>query len=73
MNNRILENDEDIANAMNNYFSQIGATLAAKFPNNGDHQKYMKKRITPSFFLERVNNEETINEIAKLSTVKPLI
>ena len=44
MNNRILENDEDIANAMNNHFSQIGATLAAKFPNNGDHQRYMKKK-----------------------------
>ena len=69
MNNRILENDEDIANAMNNHFSQIRATLAAKFPNNGDHQKYMKKRITPSF-LEPVNNEETIKEIAKLNNKK---
>ena len=70
MNNRILENDKDIANAMNNHFSQIGATLAAKFPNNGDHQRYMKKRITPSFFLEPVNNEETIKEIAKLNNKK---
>ena len=70
MNNRILENDEDIANAMNNHFSQIGATLAAKLPNNGYHQRYMKKRITPSFFLEPVNNEETIKEIAKLNNKK---
>ena len=34
MKNKILENDEDIASAMNTYFSQIRMKLAAKFPNN---------------------------------------
>ena len=29
-----------------------------------------KKQITPSFFLEPVNNEETIKEIAKLNNKK---
>ena len=70
MNGEEYQENGNIANKMNEYFSSIGETLAEKFKTTSNYRKYVKKRILNSFFLSPVVVNETLKEIAKLDDSK---
>ena len=70
MNGEEYQENRNIANKMNEYFSSVGETLAEKFKTTSNYRKYVKKRILNSFFLSPVVVNETLKEIAKLEDSK---
>ena len=70
MNGEEYQENRNIANKMNEYFSSVGETLAEKFKTTSNYRKYVKKRILNSFFLSPVVVNETLKEIAKLDDSK---
>ena len=70
MNGKEYQENRNIANKMNEYFSSVGETLAEKFKTTNNYRKYVKKRILNSFFLSPVVVNETLKENAKLDDSK---
>ena len=60
MNGEEYQENRNIANKMNEYFSSVGETLAEKFKTTSNYRKYVKKRILNSFFLSPVVVNETL-------------
>ena len=55
---------QEIAEAFNDHFCTVGDKLSAKLPNLGnEYQKYMTSRISDSFFISPVQDEDIIKEI----------
>ena len=68
IDNKILTNDKDIANALNTHFTQIGKNLASKVVSQEPHSyaTYVTDSVDDSLFLRPMNNEELLNEINQL-------
>ena len=68
VDNKILRNDKDIANALNKHFTQIGRSLAGKVVPQEPHlyATYLTDPVNDSLFLRPTNDEELINEINHL-------
>ena len=68
--NKETTDDQEIANAINDYFSTIGEKLAANFPNNNDYTKYLNTPIKHSFFLTPTSKHEIDKIITQLQNKK---
>ena len=68
LDNKILNNDKDIANALNKHFMQIGKNLASKVVPQEPHSyaMYLTDPVDDSLFLRPTNDEELMNEINHL-------
>ena len=65
VDNKILNNDKDIANALNTHFTQIGKNLAIKVVSQKPHfyETYLTDPVDDSLFLRPTSDEELLNEI----------
>ena len=65
VDNKILNNHKDIANALNTHFTQIVKTLANKVVSQEPHSyaTYLTDPVDDSLFLRPTNDEELMNEI----------
>ena len=65
VDSQILDNDKDIAIALNKHLTQIGKNLANKVVPQEPHSyaTYLKDPIDNSLFLRPTNDEEPMNEI----------
>ena len=70
IDNKILNNDKDIANALNKHFMQIGKTLAKEVGPQEPHSYAtdLKDPIDNSLLLRPTNDEEPMNEINHLKS-----
>ena len=68
VDNKILSNDKDIANALNKHFTQIGKNLADKVIPQEPHSyaTYLTDPTDDCLFLRPTNDEELMNEINHL-------
>ena len=64
VDNKILSNDKDIANALNIRFTQIGKNIANKVvpQEPPSYATYLTNPIDDSLFLRPTNGEELMNE-----------
>merc|ERR1712208_61586 len=69
-NDKILTENIDIANCFNNFFSQIGPTLAQsiKSPPNKSFKDYLTSNITSSFSFKTVTNDDVLKIIKNLKS-----
>ena len=69
--NKILNNDKNIANALNTHFTQIGKNLANKVVSQEPHSyaTYLTDLVDGSLFLRPTNDEELLNEINQIKAV----
>ena len=69
-NEQILTDDTDIAICFNNFFSQIGPTLANSIetPVNKSHKDYLKTNIASSFSFSSVSENDILKIISKLKS-----
>ena len=66
-NGSILNDKISIANAFNDYFVNIGPTLASKIPDLGmNYRKFMPEQNEMSFFLSPTEESEVKKIIAEL-------
>lgn len=65
-----ITGDKDIANAINEYFSTVGAALSSKFPANTNFKQYMKFSSINSLYLSPVTDDEIKKEINGLKANK---
>ena len=71
INNKILFEDKDMANAMNNHFCTVGERLASQFPKNDKgYSNYLPPRNDVTFSLHSVAHEEVLKEIEQLNSKK---
>ena len=69
-----IQNDKDIANALNNYFFNIGNELSKQVPDvNTTFKDYMPDPIEKSVNLKPTNEAELGKEIGKLKTNKSVL
>ena len=68
INNKELQNNKDIANALNEHFTAIAINLAAKvIPQvNNSFKNYMTGPINNSLFLRPTDTDEILKEINQL-------
>ena len=66
--NKVLTENVDIANCFNNFFANIGPTLAnsIKGPMGQSYKDYLKIRIESNFSFDTVDNGYVLNLIKKL-------
>lgn len=70
-NNASFTNNKDIANAFNNYFSNIGKHLASNLPTrNLQCTDYLDPPVNNTIFLTPIDKEEVLQEISKLKPGK---
>ena len=66
-----INNSVDIANAFNDYFSNIGTTLASKIPRVGvSPMQYLTGYSSDNFFISPITYVEIENEISNLKANK---
>ena len=67
-NDRIITENIDIANCFNNFFANIGPTLANAIntPHNKSYRNFLTQAITSSFNFSMVSEEETLKVISNL-------
>ena len=66
-NNRVITDPKAISDGFNNYFVDIGPTLASKIPNNNiSHRRFLPENLNFSLFLEPTDETEIKNIINKL-------
>ena len=71
-NNREITDPQTIADGFNNYFVNIGPTLAWKIPDNHvSHKKFLPRNIKTSLFLNPTNETENKNDICQLKEGAP--
>ena len=71
-NNNLITDPKSIADGFNNYFVNIGPTLASKIPeNNLSHRQFLPDSIEPSLFLKPTNELEIKNVISCLKERAP--
>ena len=69
-----IQNDKDIANAFNNYFSNIGNELSKQVPDvSTTFKDYMPDPIEKSACLKPTNEAELGKEIGRLTTNKSVL
>ena len=71
-NNNLITDPKSIADGFNNYYVNIGPTLASKIPeNNISHRQLLPDSIEPSLFLKPTNELEIKNVISCLKEGAP--
>ncbi|MCP4485710.1 MAG: reverse transcriptase family protein, partial [Flavobacteriaceae bacterium] len=72
INNQIINDPAQIANTMNNYFTNIGPELAKKFQNNTDNNfmNFMGESKKQSMYMFKTNPNEIYKLINKLKNKK---
>ena len=69
--NIIHSKDDEIANAFNTFFTNIGNTVEDKIPRvETNFSSYLKTSTTNSIFLKRISDTEVVNRINDLNTSK---
>ena len=75
---KFIHNDKEItdpkalADGFNNYFINIGPTMASKIPNsNRSHRRFLPENLNFSLFLETTNEMEIKNIIGLLKDGAP--
>ena len=64
-NNNLITDPKSFADGFNNYFVNIGPTLASKIPeSNLSHRQFLPDSIEPSLFLKPTNELEIKNVIS---------
>ena len=67
INNKVVTDEKDIVNGLNNYFCSIGQTLSSKIPSTTRHfESYLRNRIHETFFLAPVMAQEISRELKSL-------
>ena len=74
INGRIVSNQQVITEQFNEFFCSIGAHLASKFDNSAhsSYYKYLKRRVSPSIYLDVPELSEIINAINDLNINKAI-
>ena len=62
----VVYENKNIADAFNNYFSNIGLNLANSYPVNDNYMKYLSSNYSNTMFLYPITEEELTNEIHQL-------
>ena len=71
-NNRVITDPKAISDGFNNYFVNIGPTLASKISNNNiSHRRFLPENLNFSLFLEPTDETEIKNIINKLKEGAP--
>ena len=71
-NNKVITDPKTIADGFNNYFVNIGPTLASKIPdNNVSHRQFLSDGIKPSLFLKPTNETDIKQVISCLKEEAP--
>ena len=72
LNDQVTVDPRAIANGFNNFFVNIGPTLASKITTGGiSHRNFLKENLQSSFFLEPTNINEIKAVISKLKNGAP--
>ena len=72
LNDQVTVDPRAIANGFNNFFVNIGPTLASKITTGGiSHRNFLKENLQSSFFLESTNINEIKEVISKLKNGAP--
>ena len=71
-NNRVITNNDQIAQEFNKYFCGIGEKLAKDFDNTNsvNHKTYLRNKIERSFYFHEITESELEKEINKLDNKK---
>ena len=70
-NGKLITENKEIANVVNNYFCEVGKNLAEEIPNrNNDFRQFLPPRIQSTFYLSPVNQQDVLKEIKKLKPRK---
>ena len=73
VNDKILTNSKDIAEAFNNYFCNVGTNLANKIPNTTlNYKHYLKHPILETIFLNPVDELELKKIVMSLNDKKAI-
>ena len=71
-NNREITDPKAISDGFNNYFVNIGPTVASKIPNNNiSYRRFLPENLKLSLFLEPTDETEIKNIINKLKEGAP--
>ena len=72
INNQIINDPVQIANTMNNYFTNIGPELAKKIQNTteNDFMSFLGKENQQSMYMFKTNSNEVSKLISKLNNKK---
>ena len=72
INGKNIYNDKDIADALNNYFANIGKNLSHQINNNNSRsfRNYLKNPVSESIFIKPTNNKEVEKEFDQFKTTK---
>ena len=71
-NNRVITDPKAISDGFNNYFVNIGPTLAFRIPNNNiSHRRFLPENLNFSLFLEPTDETDIKNVINKLKEGAP--
>ena len=72
INGKNIYNDKDIADALNNYFANIGKNLSHQINNNNSRsfRNYLKNPVSESIFIKPTNYKEVEKEFDQFKTTK---
>ena len=71
-NGKEIKDPGNIANALNEYFCNIGSSMASKITSHESAEQYFDPSKNPSIFLSPTSTKEVFIEISKLKDGKPL-
>ena len=66
LGNSVLTRDEDMANALNEYFVNVGENIAQGINSSGEHLNFMTGNYSNSFFIEPTTAQEVFSIISGL-------
>jgi hypothetical protein len=71
VDDKVIEEPEVIVNTFNNFFNEIGTTLAQKLPESTrTPESYIKPEIDSTFELQNVTEVEVFRIVSALSSSK---
>ena len=71
INNIDVTGDQNIANAMNDYFCNVGQKIHNNIPHVAGHfNDYLTNKIRETFFLSAITEAEILRELSKLNENK---
>ena len=76
INGQTIYKDKQIANAFNNFFSNIGNELSKEVPDTNNQKSfkdYLPDPIEQSIYLKRITKSEIEQELEKLNTKKSIL
>ena len=65
-NGKIIDNPQEIANAFNLYFINIGPSIAEQINSNRSHRDYLTKSYTSTLCLTNINEDYVVSLIDRL-------